>query len=120
MAKYVDGYVVPVKKARIAEYRRLARVAGKIYIEHGALEYNECIADDVKKGKVTSFPQALQLKRGEVAAFSWIVFKSRVQRDRINKKVMADPRLADMHDMTKLPFDAGRMFWGGFKPIVSL
>ena len=120
MAKYVDGYVVPVRKSRVDEYRRLARMAGKIYIEHGALEYVECIADDVKPGKVTSFPQALQLKRSEVAAFSWIVYKSRAQRDRINKKVMEDPRLADMHDVKRLPFDGARMFWGGFKPIVAL
>lgn len=120
MAKYIDGYVTPVKKARIDEYRRLARKAGKLYIEYGALEYVECVGDDVKKGKVTSFPQALQLKRGEVAMFSYIVFSSRAQRDRINKKVMADPRLADMHDLDNMPFDGRRMFWGGFKPIVSL
>ncbi|MBT8130999.1 MAG: DUF1428 domain-containing protein [Gammaproteobacteria bacterium] len=120
MAKYVDGYVVPVKKNRINEYRRLARKAGKIWREHGALEYVECIADDVKKGKVTSFPQALKLKRGEVVAFSWIVYKSRAQRDRVNKKVMEDPRLAAMHDLKTMPFDAQRMFWGGFIPIVSL
>ena len=119
MAKYVDGYVVPVKKARVDEYRRLARKAGKIWIEHGALEYVECIADDVQPGKVTSFPQALQLKRSEVAAFSWIVYKSKAQRDRVNKKVMEDPRLADMKDVKRLPFDAMRMFWGGFKPIVA-
>lgn len=120
MGKYVDGYVTPVKKTRVEEYRRLARKAGKIWIEHGALEYVECIADDVSKGKVTSFPQALQLKRGETVAFSWIVYKSRAQRDRINKKVMEDPRLADMHDMAALPFDGQRMFWGGFKTLVSL
>ncbi|MBT8144844.1 MAG: DUF1428 domain-containing protein [Gammaproteobacteria bacterium] len=120
MAKYVDGYVVPVKKNRIDEYRRLARRAGKIWKEHGALAYVECIADDVQKGKLTSFPQALQLKRGEVAAFSWIVYKSRAQRDRINKKVMEDPRLKDLHDVKSMPFDGQRMFWGGFKPIVDL
>ena len=118
MAKYVDGYVVPIKKSRIDEYRRMARKAGKVWREHGALEYVECIADDVKKGKQTSFPQALKLKRGEVAGFSWIVFKSRAQRDRINKKVMEDPRLANM-DPKSMPFDGMRMFWGGFKPIVS-
>ena len=119
MAKYVDGYVVPVKKARIDEYRRLARKAGKIWIEHGALEYVECIGDDVQPGKVTSFPQALKLKRGEVPVFAWIVYKSKAQRDRINKKVMEDPRLADMHKIKRLPFDSMRMFWGGFKPIVA-
>ena len=120
MARYVDGYVVPVKKARLDEYRRLARKAGKIWREHGALEYVECVAEDVKSGKVTSFPQALKLKRDEVAAFSWIAFKSRAQRDRINKKVMEDPRLAHMKDAKSLPFDTRRMFWGGFKPIVDL
>ena len=119
MARYVDGYVVPVKKARVDEYRRLARKAGKIWIEHGALEYVECIGDDVQAGKVTSFPQALKLKRTEVVAFSWIVYKSKAQRDRVNKKVMEDPRLANMHDVKRLPFDAARMFWGGFKPIVA-
>lgn len=120
MAKYVDGFVVPIKKDRVAEYRRLARTAGKIYLEHGALEYVECIADDVTKGKLTSFPRSLQLKRNEVAGFSWIVYKSRAQRDRINKKVMEDPRLASMHEITKMPFDGKRMFWGGFRPLVWL
>ena len=119
MAKYVDGYVVPIKKSRVDEYRRLARKAGKVWIEHGALEYVECIADDVKRGKVTSFPQALKLKRNEVAGFSWIVYKSKAQRDRINKKVVADPRLADMMDLKSMPFDSTRMFWGGFKPVVA-
>lgn len=119
MARYVDGYVVPVKKSRVDEYRRLARKAGKIWIEHGALEYVECIGDDVQPGKVTSFPQALQLKRSEVAAFSWIVYTSKAQRDRVNRKVMEDPRLAGMHDVKRLPFDSMRMFWGGFKPIVA-
>lgn len=120
MANYVDGYVVPVKKSRLDDYRRLARKAGKIWIEHGALEYSESIADDVSPGKVTSFPQAVKLKRGEVVVFSYIVYKSRAQRDRVNKKVMADPRLADMMDPKAMPFDAQRMFWGGFKPIVRL
>ena len=120
MTKYVDGYVVPVKKSRVDEYRRMARKAGKIWLEHGALEYVECIADDVQKGKVTSFPQALSLKRSEVAAFSWIGFRSRKDRDRVNNLVMDDPRLQAFKDVKKLPFDANRMFWGGFKPIVSL
>lgn len=120
MANYVDGYVVPIKKSRIDEYRRLARKAGKIWIEHGALEYVECIADDVKPGKVTSFPQALELKRSEVAGFSWIVYKSKAQRDRINQKVMDDPRLQGMKDLKRMPFDAARMFWGGFRPVVTL
>jgi len=119
MALYIDGYVVPVQKRKLDEYRRLARKAGKASIRLGALEYLESVADDVKKGKVTSFPQALKLKRGEVAVFSYIVYKSRAQRDRVNKKLMADPEFASM-DMKNAPFDGKRMFWGGFKPIVHL
>jgi uncharacterized protein YbaA (DUF1428 family) len=117
---YVDGFVLPVPKKNLAEYRRVATKAGKIWLEHGALEYHECVADDVQPGKVTSFPQAVKLKPGEVVVFSWIVYKSRAQRDRVNKKVMSDPRLAFMMDPKALPFDGKRMFWGGFKPLVTL
>ncbi|MBU4500622.1 MAG: DUF1428 domain-containing protein [Gammaproteobacteria bacterium] len=119
---YVDAYVLPVPLAKLAEYRRLARKAGKIWIEHGALEVHECVADDVQPGKHTSFPQAVKLKADETVVFSWIVFKSRKDRDRVNAKVIADPRLAFMEhaDPTTLPFDGQRMFWGGFKPMVSL
>jgi uncharacterized protein YbaA (DUF1428 family) len=120
MANYVDGFVVPVPKKQLATYRRMATRAGKIWREHGATEYMECVADDVKPGKWTSFPQSVKLKPGEVVVFSYIVYKSRRQRDRINAKVMKDPRLADMMDPKKLPFDGKRMFWGGFKPIVAL
>ncbi len=120
MAKYVDGYVVPVPKENLDAYRRMARKAGKIWREHGALEYTECVADDVKPGKVTSFPQSVKLKRGEVVVFSWIVFKTRAHRDRVNQKVMEDPRLADMMDPKALPFDGMRMIWGGFKTMVEL
>lgn len=116
---YVDGFVLPVPKAKLAAYRALARKAGKIWKEHGALAYVECVADDVQPGKLTSFPQAVKLKPDEVVVFSWIVYPSRAQRDRINKKVMADPRLANMSPET-VPFDVKRMFWGGFKPIVQL
>ncbi|MFC4762703.1 DUF1428 domain-containing protein [Dyella koreensis] len=116
---YVDGFVVPVPRKSLAAYRRLARKAGSIWREHGALEYIECLADDVKPGKQTSFPQAVKLKPDEVVVFSWIVFKSRAQRDRINKKVMEDPRLSGL-SLKTLPFDGKRMFWGGFKPIVQL
>jgi uncharacterized protein YbaA (DUF1428 family) len=116
---YVDGFVLPVPKKNLAAYRRLARKAGKIWKEYGALEYIECVADDVKPGKWTSFPQAVKLKADEVVVFSWIVYKSRAHRDRINKLVMADPRLASMSPKS-MPFDGKRMFWGGFKPIVSL
>jgi uncharacterized protein YbaA (DUF1428 family) len=98
----------------------MARVAGKVWREYGALEYVECVADDVKPGKVTSFPQAVKLKPSEVVVFSWIVYKSRSQRDSIMKKVMADPRLAHLMNPKKLPFDGMRMFWGGFKTIVEL
>lgn len=117
---YVDGFVVPVPQKNLAAYRRLARRGGAIWKEYGALEYVECVADDVKPGKHTSFPQSVKLKPGEVVVFSWIVYKSRAQRDRINKKVMADPRLEDMADPKALPFDGKRMFFGGFKTIVEL
>ena len=120
MAHYVDGFVVPVPKRKLQAYLKLARKAGKIWREHGALEYRECAADDVKPGKRTSFPQSVKLKPGETVVFSWVIYKSRKQRDRINAKVMKDPRLADMMDPKKLPFDGKRMFWGGFKTIVEL
>jgi len=115
---YVDGFVVPVPKNKLTAYRRLARKAGKVWREHGALHYVECVADDVKPGKLTSFPQAVQLKDDEVVMFSWIVYASREDRDRINEKVMADPRL-DM-DPATMPFDAARMFFGGFRTLVEL
>jgi uncharacterized protein YbaA (DUF1428 family) len=120
MAQYVDGFVLAVPKKNVDAYRRMARKAGKIWREHGALEYRECVADDVKRGKVTSFPQAVELKRGETVIFAWIVYKSRAQRDRINAKVMADPRLADMMDPNDSPFDESRMFWGGFEVLVDV
>jgi len=117
---YVDGFVVAVPEENLAAYRKMSRKAGKIWKEHGALEYRECVADDVKKGKLTSFPQSVKLKRGETVVFSWIVYKSRKDRDRINAKVMEDPRLADMMDPEAMPFDAKRMIYGGFKVIVDL
>ena len=117
---YVDGFVAPVPKAKLAAYRRMSRLAGKVWMDHGAVEYVECAADDVKPGKWTSFPQAVKLKPDEIVVFSWIVYKSRAARDRINAKVMKDPRLTRMMDPKKMPFDGKRMFWGGFKPIVSM
>jgi uncharacterized protein YbaA (DUF1428 family) len=117
---YVDGFVVPVPTKNLAAYRRMASLAGKVWREHGALEYIECLADDVKPGKYTSFPQSVKLKRGETVVFSWIVYKSRKDRDRINAKVMKDPRLAAMMNPKALPFDGKRMFWGGFKVFVDL
>jgi uncharacterized protein YbaA (DUF1428 family) len=120
MAKYVDGFVLPIPKRNIDDYRKIARKAGKVWLDHGALEYRECVAEDVKPGELTSFPQSVQLKRGETVVFAWIVFKSRAQRDRVNKKVMEDPRLADMMDPEKNPFDMTRMVYGGFDVIVDL
>lgn len=118
--RYVDGFVVPVPKKNVAAYRKMAQKAAKVWKDHGALEVVECVADDVKPGKLTSFPQGVKLKRGEVVVFSWIAYKSRADRDRINKKVMKDPRLADMMDPQAMPFDAKRMVYGGFKTIVEM
>ncbi len=120
MARYVDGFVVPVPEKRLAEYRRIARRAGKVWRDHGALEYIECVADDVNKGKVTSFPRSVKAKRGEVVIFSYIVYRSRAHRDRVNKKAMNDPRLADLVDPKSMPFDTKRMIWGGFKSMVEM
>jgi uncharacterized protein YbaA (DUF1428 family) len=119
MADYVDGFVLPVPKRKLDAYRRMARKAGKIWREHGALEVKECVADDVKTGKVTSFPQSVKRKPSETVVFSYIVFKSRADRDRVNAKVMKDPRMEEMMDMKDAPFDPKRMFWGGFKVIVD-
>jgi uncharacterized protein YbaA (DUF1428 family) len=115
---YVDGFVVPVPKTQVEAYRRMARKSGKVWREHGALAYFEWVADDVPYGKRTSFPRSVKLKPDETVVFSWILYKSRRDRDRINAKVMADPRLKHM-DLKALPFDAKRMIWGGFKPLVS-
>jgi uncharacterized protein YbaA (DUF1428 family) len=115
---YVDAVVVPVPKRKLAAYRSMARRSGKVWREHGALQYLECVADDVKPGKHTSFPQSVKLKSGETVVFAYIVYKSRAQRDRVMAKVMKDKRLADMMDPKNMPFDGKRMFWGGFKPIV--
>jgi uncharacterized protein YbaA (DUF1428 family) len=117
---YVDGFVVPVPKRNVAAYRRMARKAGKVWREHGALEYRESIADDVKWGKRTSFPRSVKLKGSEVVWFSWIVYKSRKDRDRVLAKVMKDKRLASMMDPKQMPFDARRMIYGGFKIAVDL
>jgi uncharacterized protein YbaA (DUF1428 family) len=117
---YVDGFVVPVPKRKLTAYRSMARKAGKIWREYGALDYKECVADDVKPGKHTSFPQSVKLKPGETVVFSWIVYKSRGHRDRTNAKVMKDKRVASMMDPKAMPFDGKRMFWGGFKVLVDL
>ena len=116
---YVDGFVLPVPSKNVEEYRKLARKAGKIFREHGALEYRECVADDVPRGKVTSFQQSVQLKANELVWFSFIVYKSRKHRDAVNKKVMSDPRIAKMGGPESMPFDAKRMIYGGFKVMVE-
>ncbi|MES2423468.1 MAG: DUF1428 domain-containing protein [Pseudomonadota bacterium] len=116
---YVDGFVLPVPTDNIAAYRRMARTAGKVWREHGALQYIESVADDVKPGKHTSFPQSVKLKAGETVVFAFIVFKSRAHRDKVNAKVMKDPRITCMMDPKSMPFDGKRMFWGGFKTFVD-
>ena len=116
---YMDGFVVPVPKRKLEAYRSMARKAGKLWREHGALVYVEGVADDVKPGKHTSFPQSVKLKPGETVVFAYIVYKSRTHRDRVNAKVMKDPRLKPMMDPKAMPFDGKRMFWGGFKVLVE-
>ena len=116
---YVDGFVLPVPKKKLKDYVKIAKLAGKVWKDHGAIDYVECAADDVKVGKRTSFPRSVKLKRGEIVVFSWITYKSRADRDRILKKVMKDKRLANMMDPKKMPFDGKRMFWGGFAPILD-
>jgi uncharacterized protein YbaA (DUF1428 family) len=118
MAFYVDGFVLPVPKKNVKKYKKLATLAAKVWIEHGALEYHECQADDVKAGKLTSFPQSVKLKAGEVVFFSWITYKSRSHRDKVLKNVMADPRMQDIGPDMML-FDTKRLIWGGFKPLLS-
>ena len=116
MAQYVDGFVLPVPKQNIAAYRRIAQKAGKIWIEHGALEYRECVGDDMDVKFGLPFPRGIKIKRNETVVFSWIVYKSRAHRDRVNAKVMKDPRM----DMSEpMPFDCKRMMYGGFKVLVS-
>ena len=115
---YVDGFVVPVPKKKVQAYRRLAQKAGKIWRENGALDFKECIAEDVKVGKLTSFPRSVKLKPSETVVFSWITFKSWAHRDRVNAKVMKDKRIAGM-DPKDMPFDGKRMIYGGFKIIVE-
>jgi uncharacterized protein YbaA (DUF1428 family) len=117
---YVDGFVLPVPLDRMNEYKKMARKAGKIWMEYGALSYNECVADDVKPGKSTSFPQSVKLKAGETVVFSWVVYENKRSRDQIMKKIMEDPRFAMYMDPKNMPFDGKRMFFGGFKPIVEL
>jgi uncharacterized protein YbaA (DUF1428 family) len=117
--KYVDGYVLPVAKKNLQVYRRMARKAGRIWREHGALEFRECVGDDLNVKGFVPFPRRIKLKPGETVVFSWIVFKSRAHRDRINAKVMKDSRLADAMNSRPLPFDSKRIVYGGFKVLVE-
>jgi uncharacterized protein YbaA (DUF1428 family) len=114
---YVDGFIVPVPKAKLDQYKAFSTKAAKLWKEKGALEYVECVGDDVKAGKETSFPQSVKLEEDEVVVFSWITYKSREDRDRINKEIMDDPEMKKMGE--QMPFDGKRMFMGGFKPIVE-
>ena len=116
---YVDGFIIPVPTKNLKVYRRIAQKFGKVWRDHGALAFRECVADDVKVGKWTSFPRSVKLKRGETVVFSWIVYKSRDHRDRVNAKVMKDKRLAKMMDLKAMPFDGKRMIYGGFKILVE-
>ncbi len=118
MSRYIDGFVLPVPKDKLDEYRKLAELASTVWREHGALEYVECVAEDVKPGKLTSFPQSVQLKDDETVIFAWIAYSSRAERDRINQLAINDPRLNEMAP-ENMPFDAKRMFWGGFETLVE-
>jgi uncharacterized protein YbaA (DUF1428 family) len=117
---YVDGFVIPVPKKNLPAYRRMAKKAGAVWRDHGALQVCECVGDDVKPGKITSFPQSVKLEAGETVVFSWIVFKSRAHRDLVNAKVLKDPRLAKMMNPKASPFDPKRMIYGGFTVMVDL
>jgi uncharacterized protein YbaA (DUF1428 family) len=114
---YIDGFIVPIPKSKLNEYKTFAREAQAIWREYGALDYREWIADDVQPGKLTSFPQSVQVKDDEVVGFSWIVYKSRAHRDEVNKKVMDDPRMKK--DPSTWPFDGKRMIYGGFAPLLE-
>ena len=116
---YVDGFVIPVPRKNVTEYRRIARKAGKIWREHGALEYRECVGDDLTVKGIRSFASGAKAKQGETVVFSWIVYKSRAHRDKVNAKVMSDPRLKPYMKPDAAPFDVKRMIYGGFKVIVD-
>ena len=118
--QYVDGFVLPVPKKNLKAYKAMAKLACKVWLDHGALDYRECVAEDVKPGKLTSFPQSVNLEADETVAFSWIVYESRAHRDEVNDKVMKDPRMADMMKPENMPFDGKRMIYGGFEMLVDL
>lgn len=117
---YVDGFLLVIPQKQVQAYRRMSTKAGKVWREHGAIEYKECVGEDLNTGFGLSFPRRLKLKRGETAVFSWITYRSRADRDRINAKVMKDPRLAKMMDPKAMPFDMKRMSYGGFKVLVDV
>jgi uncharacterized protein YbaA (DUF1428 family) len=118
---YVDGFLLPIPKRNLSAYRRMAQKAGRLWREHGALEYLECVGDDLKIKGFVPFPRVLRLKRGETAVFSWIVYKSRAHRDSVNKKVMSDPRMTKMMDDAQaMPFELKRMAYGGFRVLVEV
>ena len=119
MAKYVDGFVIPLPKKNLAAYRRMAALGAKVWKDHGVLDYKECVGHDLKASFALSFPRGIKTKPGETVVFSWIVFKSRAHRDRVNKAVMKDPRLQAMMDPKAMPFDVKRMLYGGFEVIVE-
>ena len=118
--RYVDGYVLPVPRRNLPAYRRMSLKAGRIWREHGALEYRECVGDDLDVKGLTPFPRRIPLRRGETVVFSWIVFKSRGHRDRVNAHVMKDERLAGSMDPKAMPFDVKRMLYGGFRVVVDV
>jgi uncharacterized protein YbaA (DUF1428 family) len=117
--KYVDGYVLPVPKKNLQAYRRMAQKAGKVWREHGALEYRECVGDDLSVKFGVPFPRMIKLKPGETVIFAWVVFKSRAHRDRVNAKVLKDPRITNSCNPKSMPFDVKRMVYGGFKILVD-
>jgi uncharacterized protein YbaA (DUF1428 family) len=119
MIGYVDGFVLPVPKRKLAAYRRLAKLAARVWKDHGALEYRECVGEDLKPGYGLPFPRLSRARRGEVVFFSWIGYRDRAHRDRVNKAVMADPRLSDACDAKDMPFDLKRMACGGFELLVG-
>ncbi len=120
MSAYIDGIVTPVPKRHLVAYRRMSRSFGKVWREHGAIEYHECIADAVSWGKRTSFPRSVKLKAGEVVCLGWIVYRSRKHRDRVNAKAMRDPRVTPFMNPKNVPFDSRRMYFGGFNRFVTL
>jgi uncharacterized protein YbaA (DUF1428 family) len=117
--RYVDGFVLPVPRKNLAAYRRMARRAGRVWREHGAVEFRECVGEDLRVKSLVPFPRRIKLKPGETVVFSWIGFKSRAHRDRVNARVMKDPRLAKMMNGQSMPFDVKRMLYGGFEVLVD-